>query len=251
MNDTLGDRMKAYEAVSKNFLIKRVPVVLRIDGKAFHTFTRGFAKPFDSILSDAMAITMKALCENMQNCQFGYTQSDEISILLVDDKTVTTDSWFGNNVQKMVSVGASIATMAFNKAFNEILVLKELSGEVKDADVYIKRVWTALFDCRAFNVPKEDVCNYLIWRQQDATRNSIQSVGQANFSPKQMHGLSCSMIQEKLFSEKGINWDKTPTKFKRGLGCVHGWDGWEIDTEIPVFSQDRAYIDKKVNIRED
>jgi tRNA(His) guanylyltransferase len=250
IKDTLGDRQKGYEAVSKNFLVRRMPVIMRIDGKAFHTFARGFDKPFDSVLSEAMERTMETLCKNVQNCQLGYTQSDEISLLLIDDKTITTDSWFENNVQKMVSVGASIATMAFNKAFSDIVFRAE-NCPVELRDTYQKRFESAMFDCRAFNVPKEDVCNNFIWRQQDATRNSIQSVGQANFSPKQMHGLSCNAIQDKLFLEKQINWDKTPTKFKRGFCCIRGEGGWVIDNEIPIFSQDRTYIDKRVHIRED
>lgn len=251
MNDTLGNRIKAYESVSKNYLIKRMPVVLRIDGKAFHTLTRGFVKPFDSVLSATMAMTMKALCENMQNCQLGYTQSDEISILLMDDRTLTTDSWFDNNVQKMVSVGASIATREFNKVFADIVFSVKGSTDDELMKTYEKRIDDALFDCRAFNIPKEEVCNYFIWRQQDATRNSIQSVGQANFSPKQMHGLSCNKIQDKLFLEKGINWDKTPTKFKRGICCVRNNLGWVMDYEIPVFTAQREYIEDRVNIRED
>lgn len=248
MNDSLGDRMKGYEAVSKNYLIRRTPVVLRIDGKAFHTFTRGFGKPFDAVFATAMAETMRGLCEGMQNCQLGYTQSDEISVLLVADRTLTTDSWFDNNVQKMVSVGASLATLVFNREFKRIVTNSMHTAEMRQ--VYTKRFDTAMFDCRAFNLSKEEVCNYFIWRQQDATRNSIQSVGQANFSPKQMHGLSCDKLQDKLFTEKQINWNDTPTRFKRGVCGVRTDTGWGFDNEIPVFSQDRTYIEKRVNIQE-
>jgi len=247
MNDSLGDRMKGYEAVSKNFLMRRTPVVLRVDGKAFHTLTCGFKRPFDDIFSDAMVRTMQALCAGMQNCQLGYKQSDEISLLLMDDKTLTTDSWFDNNVQKMVSVGASIATLAFNKALAALVA--EAPDTLELREVYEKRFDTALFDCRAFNLSKEEVCNYFIWRQQDATRNSIQSLGQANFSAKELHGLSCSNIQDKLFTDKNINWNDIPTRFKRGVCCVRDC-GWTTDYEIPVFSQDRGYIDSRVYIQE-
>lgn len=117
--DSLGDRMKRYESVPKNFLVRRVPVVIRVDGKAFHTFTRGMKKPFDSILMNTMKDTMKYLCENIQGCVLGYTQSDEITLVLTDYATITTDAWFGYNVQKLTSIAASMATMAFNSAFKE------------------------------------------------------------------------------------------------------------------------------------
>ena len=119
--DSLGDRMKGYENVTRTKLVRRMPVIIRIDGKAFHTFTKGFDKPFDSLLMDAMNRTMKYLCENIQGCMLGYTQSDEISLLLVDYQTLTTDSWFDDTVQKMCSISASMATLAFNKAWKEVV----------------------------------------------------------------------------------------------------------------------------------
>ena len=115
--DSLGDRMKAYENVSRNYLTRKIPVIIRIDGKSFHTFTRGMEKPFDAILTETMKRTMKYLCENIQGCAFGYTQSDEITLVLTDYDNPTTDAWFGYNIQKMASVSASMATLAFNKIF--------------------------------------------------------------------------------------------------------------------------------------
>lgn len=119
-NDSLGDRMKGYEGVSRNFLTRRVPAIIRLDGKAFHTFTKGMEKPFDPVLTQAMQETMKYLCENIQGCVLGYTQSDEITLVLTDYATIQTDAWFGYNVQKMCSVSASMATMAFNREFERI-----------------------------------------------------------------------------------------------------------------------------------
>lgn len=120
---TIGDRMKNnYENITRYYLTRRMPVIIRIDGKAFHTFTRGFKKPFDDILVKTMQDTMKYLCENIQGCVLGYTQSDEISLVLTDYAELTTDAWFGNNLQKMCSVSASMATMAFNKFF--LIMLK-------------------------------------------------------------------------------------------------------------------------------
>ena len=115
--DSLGDRMKTYEYVTRTYLTRRMPVIIRLDGKAFHTFTRGLKKPFDEIFVKAMQDTMKHLCENVQGCVLGYTQSDEITLVLVDYHDRDTSAWFDNNIQKMASVSASMATMAFNQYF--------------------------------------------------------------------------------------------------------------------------------------
>lgn len=145
--DSLGDRMKRYEYVSRNYLTRRVPVIIRIDGKAFHTFTKGMRKPFDRVLMSAMQETMRFLCANIQGCVFGYTQSDEITLVLTDYASIRTDAWFGYNVQKMCSIAASMATLAFNKAFTE-QAENEDSG--LDLSVYRRKFQTALFDARAF-----------------------------------------------------------------------------------------------------
>ena len=120
VKDALGTRMKEnYENVAKSKLIRRMPVAIRIDGKAFHTFTKGFNKPFDKVLMRAMQRTTKYLCKNIQGCVFGYTQSDEISLILVDYKKLNSSAWFDYQVQKMCSVAASMATIAFNRYFEE------------------------------------------------------------------------------------------------------------------------------------
>ena len=252
--DSLGDRMKRYEAVSKSTLVSRMPVILRIDGCHFHTFTKGFEKPFDMVMMKSMQDTMKYLCENIQGCVLGYTQSDEITLVLVDYQKLNSSAWFDNEVQKMCSVAASMAGMAFTRYFGYNVLITECNDEqytnYKNA---INR--GAYFDCRAFNVPKEDVCNCLIWRQQDATRNSIQSLAQANFSHKELQGLSCNKLQDKLFIEKGINWNSLKDEEKRGTCCVKTYftqDGkerskWVIDYNIPIFTQDRDYIEKLIH----
>ena len=190
--DSLGDRMKGYENISRIYLTRRTPIIIRIDGKAFHTFTRGFARPFDDVLVKSMQDTAKYLCENIMGCKLAYTQSDEISLLLVDYEKLETQAWFDNNLQKMVSVAASMATMVFNKFFrNNIdewgygnLPDFEDGGTnqkvdptlLKQCQTYFSRCDKAMFDARVFILPKEEVNNYFIWRQQDATRNSIQMV---------------------------------------------------------------------------
>jgi Uncharacterized conserved protein len=226
--DSLGDRMKRYEAVSQTKLMNRTPVIMRLDGKAFHTFTRGLEKPFDDRLNRAMSFTMQTLCEEIQGAQMGYTQSDEISILLQDWATFTTDGWYDYKTQKMVSVAASIATAVFNTAYQ-----------------HPKNTKLALFDARVFNVPFEEVTNAFIWRQQDATRNSINSLAQAHFSHKELQGLNVSQVQDKLMLERGINWNDIETRYKRGT-CVNrtGEGAVELDLEIPIFTQDRNYIER-------
>ena len=271
-NDSLGDRMKTYENVTRTHLTRRTPVIIRIDGKAFHTFTRGFVKPFDDILVETMQDTMKYLCENIEGCVLGYTQSDEITLVLCDYKKLTSQAWFDNNIQKMCSISASMATLEFNRKFcenkdrwimnthscaysNEDMLEKwfKIRNAYDDADFH-----GALFDSRVFNIPKEEVNNCLLWRQQDATRNSIQSVAQANFSHKQLQNKNCSELQEMLFQEKGINWNNIPTHLQRGSCCIKEQheieteDGvalrsrWVIDKEIPVFSRDTSYVNSRI-----
>ena len=268
-NDALGTRMKEYEYVTRTHLTRRMPVICRLDGRAFHSFTRGLKKPFDDIFVKSMQDTMKYLCENVQGCVLGYTQSDEITLVLVDYQSREASAWFDNNIQKMVSVSASMATLAFNNNFmwnweeeNRFAYRPNGAQEERDyANTLYQKLGKAMFDSRVFTLPKEEVVNCLIWRQQDATRNSIQSVGQANFSHNQLHGKNCSAIQDMLMLEKGINWNDYPTHLKRGSCCIKkpfkinaGTDQeairnkWVVDTEIPIFTQDKDYVNKLVFI---
>lgn len=259
VNDELGKRMKEnYEERSRTKLMRRTPVAIRIDGRAFHTFTRGLKKPFDSILVYTMQETMKYLCANIQGCVFGYTQSDEITLILIDYQTFTTDAWFDYQVQKMCSVSASMATKIFNKIFDQLANARlggnealNISEEEKKYEKTLIKCKTlgAEFDARCFNIPKEEVTNLIYWRQLDATRNSIEMVGHANFSTNQLHQKSCSDIQDMLMLEKGINWNDFPTELKRGSACYKSDSGWIIDHEMPILKgEDREYVDKWINI---
>ena len=277
VNDNLGTRMKEfYEQVPKFRLYRRTPVAIRIDGKAFHTFTRGFQKPFDEILIRSMQATMKYLCENIQGCVLGYTQSDEITLILIDYKNLNSDAWFDYEIQKICSIAASMATMAFNKFFSAYVMNAydpESATSIEDPlyQAYQKSLNKgAMFDARCFNIPREEVTNLVYWRQLDATRNSIQMVGQANFSHRELQNKSCNDIQDMLMLQKGINWNDFPTHQKRGSCCVRKvvnvttkdireeqeWGEpiiktmvtahyeWVIDTEIPIFKgEGREYIE--------
>lgn len=257
--DSLGDRMKDYEMVSRTHLIRRTPVIIRLDGKAFHTFTRGLDRPFDRDFLEIMQSTMLKLCENIQGCVLGYTQSDEITLVLVDYQNRDTSAWFDNQVQKMVSVAASMATLYFNEALvNRIEAIKVDASfdDMSNMNAVLKaqkyqllemKMWQAMFDARAFNLSTYEVCNNLIWRQQDATRNSILSVAQALYSHKEIEGIKCNDLQNKMLIEKNINWNTLPTMYKRGSCAIKDEEGkWFIDNEIPIFTEDREYIDKLI-----
>ena len=269
IHDDLGCRMKTfYEQIPKTKLMRRCPVAIRIDGRAFHTFTRGFQKPFDEVLIKSMQETMKYLCENIQGCVLAYTQSDEITLILVDYKKLTSSAWFDYEVQKICSIAASMATMAFNNIFSKYVKEFDLELAYNDNGIDTKenrKLWEiykkainkgAMFDARCFNIPKEEVTNLVYWRQLDASRNSIQMVGQANFSHKELQNKSCNDIQNMLMTQKGINWNDLPTYQKRGSCCVRNKiviesDGvietiqlrdtsksenkWIIDTDIPIL----------------
>ena len=277
VRDDLGVRMKEfYEQIPKTKLMRRTPVAIRIDGKAFHTFTRGFQKPFDTVLMKSMQETMQYLCKNIQGCVFGYTQSDEITLILVDYKELNTSAWFDYEVQKLCSISASMATMAFNKFFYNMAMEETAGGEFTEgiAGIHLNAADKgAMFDARAFNIPKEEVTNLIYWRQVDAKRNSIQSVGQAYFSHKELDKKSSDMIQCMLFEERCVNWNDYPTHLKRGSCCVKNKiviesDGvvttaqlrdttanendWIIDNEIPIFKgEGRKYIDDLIFVGED
>lgn len=274
----LANRMKEYEKRNQYYLQKRTPVAIRVDMRAGHTFTKGFARPFDEVFGNAMVRTMEYCAKNIGNCVFAYHQSDEITFILVDYTKLETDCWFNYRTDKLCSIVASMATMAFNKFFkvaiDEYFTSNKLVTVLTKADLdyndELTRYYSvldkainkgAIFDARCFNIPKEEVCNLIYWRQLDAIRNSIQMVGQANFSQKELHGKSCNMIKDMLVAEKGINWDDFPTHQKRGSACrkveqtvniagtVDTISTWEIDLEMPILKgEDREYVDKLVYV---
>lgn len=234
---SLGDRMKRYESTCKTALMRRTPVIIRLDGKAFHTYTKQpkikDTGAFSTLLYNVFSISTRHLVNHVQGVRLAYMQSDEVSLLITDWRNLNTESWFNNSVQKMVSVAASTLTYYFNR---------EALYAGLDADQN-----PAFFDARVFNVPFEEVTNYFVWRQQDATRNSIQMLGQSYFSHRELHGKNVSNIQDMLMEQHGVNWNDVPTQFKRGHCITSKFEDDKLtfnsDWEVPVFTKDRDYIE--------
>ena len=263
INDFLGDRMKNYEARNQYWLQTRTPVIIRVDMRAGHTFTKGFQRPFDEVFGNSMVRTMEYCAANIGNCVFAYCQSDEITFVLSDYRKLNTDAWFGYRTDKLCSIAASMATMAFNKYFaEEVRAFEKKHCNIEEHLGYCTSKWDdkanealcklywekyhkgAMFDARCFNIPKEEVCNCIYWRQLDATRNSIQMVGQANFSHAELQGKSCNDIQNMLHEQRGINWNVFPTRWKRGVAWTKT-NG--TDYEMPILrGENRKYVDDEV-----
>jgi tRNA(His) guanylyltransferase len=235
--DSLGDRMKEhYEDRTRYLLPRRTYTIIRVDGKSFHTYTRDCQRPYDQGLMDDMDATAQALCENIEGAQFAYVQSDEISLLLTDFAGRQAEAWFDGNLLKMTSISASIATAHFNQARMFRLATHKTAMSPGRDDLYaVFEASPAYFDSRAFTIPDPtEVENYFIWREQDATRNSISMTAQAHFPHDQLQGKSMNEMQEMLWQEKGINWNDEPAGFKRGRCVVR-----------ETIRKDVDYIDKR------
>lgn len=224
--NSLSSRMKEYyEQRYKIALPMRMPVIIRLDGRAFHTFTKYMEKPYDKDFVYTMNAVALSLVRDIDGVELAYIQSDEISLLLHNYKRLNSEAWFSNEIQKMTSVAAGMAS-AFMSLF------------------YAR---VAVFDARVFVLPEAEVNNYFIWRQQDATRNSILMVAQAHFTHRELHGKSCKTMMDMLH-EKGINWNDLPTDQKRGR-CVTKANGyWHVDNDIPIFTENRAYVEDCLSV---
>jgi tRNA(His) guanylyltransferase len=224
MKDDLGRRIKRdYEDALRISLPRRSFVVVRIDGRGFHKFTRHLERPYCRPLADALDQAALALCQEMIGCRFGYGQSDEYSFLLTDFEREDAPLWFDGNMQKIVSVSASVFTGAFNAAFQAKA--------------------PAVFDSRVMVISQRiEVARYFLWRQLDASANSLNMLASAHFPHADLENQSTAEKHE-LLHAKGINWAKQPTDFKRGRVVKHSQTGWEIDLEIPVFNRDKVYLE--------
>lgn len=216
-NLSLGDRMKRYENVYRTFLPRRTYTLMRLDGRAFHTYLRGAEKPFDAGFSQDMELVALRLVEEIQGAQFAYTQSDEISLLITDFDTLQTEPWFGGNLNKLVSLSAGLASAYLAK---------------------LRLMWGGLptFDCRVWTMSDPvEVANYFLWRQWDATTNSILAAGQRYFSPAELHGKSTDEIKEMLWQKRQVNWNDYPPAFKWGRLVAHDeGEGW-VAFPSPLF----------------
>lgn len=244
-NTSLGDRMKKYELSVGTTLLPRTPAIIRVDGKAFHTFTRKltvevepanqfhFSERFHKVMSNTAAFTLR----DIQNSMMSYKQSDEISFLLNDWKTHETQPWFGGNVQKIVSITAATVTPYFNYFW---------ANEFADEDIgHLHVDDLPKFDARVFNVPFADVDNYFIWRQRDAMRNSVNFIARKYLSHKSLQDLNSLEIKEKLLVDCGVTWDDYPLWEQRGSCTLRHGDvdgALEYDNNIPVFAENREYI---------
>jgi tRNA(His) guanylyltransferase len=281
----LSTRMKEYEAVTKYKLLRRGYTMIRIDGKAFHTYTKGLIRPFDNGLVGDMNETAKYLCKNIQGAVCAFVQSDEISILVTDFEKIETSAWLDNVVQKMCSISASMATAKFNQLrFNRYYFknmstetdygggpsitdhwseCSDLNEEIIPAGSIVNYTppigYLAMFDSRVYQLPtKGEVINYLVWRQQDTVKNSISSVAQSMFSHKELNGKNDNEKQEMMFQKDGTNWNDFDPKLKRGRMIVK--ETYEKEPDVirkrwvsvapPTFTQEKGYLDNLIPDRE-
>lgn len=266
-NCPIMKRMKDnYESRARSYLTRRVPVIMRLDGKAFHTYTKKLNKPFDEGLIEDMAQTAKYLCENIQGAKCAYVQSDEISILITDFDTLDTQAWFDYEIQKMCSISASLATAKFNQLRlyratlgRKVNIMKEsvieYTTENMTTSVAIGVQTLAYFDSRVFNIPKEEVANYFLARQKDAVKNSISMLAQSLYSPKELNKKNQSDMQE-LCWQKGHNWNDLHWSKKRGNFIVKNTyvNGDLLKQDNTLYEFDGKYyktVDKKPFEREE
>lgn len=221
----LDVRMKAYEQAFRYSLPVRMPVVIRLDGKAFHNLTRNCERPFDGVFRDCMVRATKATLGEMMNARLAYCQSDEVSILLVDYNKLDSEQWFSGIVQKIVSVSASAMTAHFNHLW--------------DGDL-------GLFDSRVFVIPERDIVNYFLWRQRDCMKNAVTMAAQSVFSDRELHGKH-SGEKVNMLNQKGIKFDDYPTWFRFGTVVTRD----EINSEPPIFGKHRDFFEKFLTVEEE
>lgn len=224
----MESRMNGYDDVFRATLIRRMPAVIRVDGRAFHTLTRNLKRPFDERFSGWIDDVAKELLGEIQNSRFAYCQSDEVSVLMIDYDKLNSDAWFGGDIQKIVSISASLASQSF-------LLSSQKRG---------------LFDSRVFNVPERDVGNYFLWRQRDATRNSIQMVARTLYSHNQLLKKNTAEMMEMMFT-KGVNWNDYPSYFKRGRVIYKTANGYVTDSDIPIFSESPGYLQNFMSVAQE
>lgn len=246
--DSFASRMKEYETTAQQTLLRRTPVIMRMDGKGFSNLTRGMKKPFDEDLASCMyAATLRVLAE-AQNVRLAYVQSDEISLLLTDFRQLGTEPWFGNSVQKLCSVGAAFTTAGFCEMFMQKFVGLCRPGRLP------------VFDARCFNLPREEVTNYFVWRQRDCERNSVSMTAQAHFSHKELQGLNKLQMVDMLQLQRGVDWSALPSSFRSGAVFTRELVSWDQGSttrarwtlaDAPIFSRERDFVERFLREEED
>lgn len=240
----LGNRMKKYE--QKFYLPENLPVIIRIDGRAFHTLLRGMEKPFDNRFVAIMNEVGIALCNEIQNCRMAYLQSDEISFLLYQNRDA--QPWFSNEIQKIASITASIASSVFTDSYSAMGIDR-------------KNAMSIAFDSRAFVLPPNEVVNYFIWRQLDWERNSIQMLSRAHYSHNELKNVNTTGMLE-LLLEKDVDWNELPQYLKMGRTVVkiktreplddsensetYERTRWSVNDHLKKFTEDREFIESKM-----
>lgn len=201
-HDDLGDRIKEYEAAeSQRKFLRYLPIVARLDGRGFSTFTKGLERPFDLRMTTAMSSTLKWLIENT-GARFGHTQSDEMTVAWYEPDR-KSKVFFDRRIQKMNSVLAGMVSVHF---FSQI------------RDSWPSEYWTKLphFDCRVSQYPiLEEAANVFVWRENDAHKNSVSMAAQHYYKHAFLQHKSSNEMQELLF-QKGINYNDYPVAFKSG-----------------------------------
>lgn len=255
---SLGDRMKEYEKTFRYSLPRRMPIIIRVNGKAFHTYTKRLRKdgePFNLDLIEAMNLTAIKLCEEIQGAQVAYVQSDEISILVHPYKKLTSEPWVSGKIDKITSLSAAIASATFTMESWRIW-----NPEPEYDQSMLDFIRPAYFDSRAFVLPEAEVNNYFIWRQQDAIRNSVQMLARSLFSHKQCDNKN-NIELKRMCKEKGRPWEELDLPLQRGRCFVripHYIDTkdvirykWDMDMNIPIFSEDREYINEYLEVEDE
>jgi len=230
-------RMKAYEKLNSVSLRTKTPVLIRIDGKAFHSFCRGMNRPVDNRLVECLNQATKSTLEEIDGARVAYLQSDEISILLTDFTQDSTQGWFHYNKQKLESVIASMFTAYFNKNFTELF-----AEDIKHKDKI------AFFDCRSWSLPFTEVNNYFWWRQKDCTKNAISMIARTMFSDKELHKKNTGEVQALIEEKIGGSVDmRYPKHFLKGRCLSKDEAGvFAVDNDLPLFVNDRGYINKHI-----
>lgn len=239
--DSIGNRMKSnYENRSRYYLTRRIPVIMRLDGRAFHTLTKKHCnKPFDINFSNSMKEAAREVLNDIMGAQCAYIQSDEVTILITDFDKLNTEAWFDYNIQKMVSISSSLMSLVFTRVFTRDFT------KFLTEDTNIK----GIFDCRVFNIPKEEVCNNFIWRQQDWHRNSISMYTASFYSQKEMHKKNTKDMHEMLH-KKGVNWAELPDRWKNGVFIgrkvcsSNDRESFLVWEACPIFTKNRQIIEQ-------